>query len=459
MYITRDIEKQLLQWKEHGSCALEVEGCRQIGKTTTISKFAKENFKNVIYINLDEESGKRFVSLIRKVREKSALEDFYKSLIMEYAAVARCCFEDSDSTIVIIDEIQESREIYEMIRPFNRNFRFRLLVTGSYLGKDKNFFQPAGDTEKITMYPISFLEFISLFNARSFLEKQDLLHWNNTRDDWYSNAYSVYASLGGYPEVIKSYFEQIVTQSVYDIREILKVKRKILRLVSDELKVHLTSIDDKIMSANFFQYIVSYMLTEKTGKSFIKEFSEYISKNADSFALKSKDVKRCLSWFIECGIIDACDKYDFVTKIQSSIERVYFRDIGILYDILQSSYAHDSDKVGIIAENFVFKTLNENFDGVPQFGVYNTGEIDFVFRKNDIVYGIEVKSGKNIGKTAAKLLNDHKVDKIINFKGNTGGGVADDIITLPIWAAAICQYDFVKTKKNEMQQLKKIDLF
>ena len=44
-------------------------------------------------------------------------------------------FSDTEDTVIIIDEIQESAEIYNRIREFTRQFRCRFIVTGSYLGR------------------------------------------------------------------------------------------------------------------------------------------------------------------------------------------------------------------------------------------------------------------------------------------------------------------------------------
>ena len=50
----RKIEEELKIWKENLSIkkkAFILKGLRQIGKTTSILKFANENYENVIYIN------------------------------------------------------------------------------------------------------------------------------------------------------------------------------------------------------------------------------------------------------------------------------------------------------------------------------------------------------------------------------------------------------------------------
>lgn len=70
MYIKRQVYDKLIQWKNDGSrTTLEVNGARQVGKTYIIDKFANENFKHVIYINLFELSGEQFVACYRKAMD------------------------------------------------------------------------------------------------------------------------------------------------------------------------------------------------------------------------------------------------------------------------------------------------------------------------------------------------------------------------------------------------------
>ena len=55
MYLKRFVYDRLLDWKNKGGhSTLEVGGARQVGKTYLIQKFADENYKSKIYINLFE---------------------------------------------------------------------------------------------------------------------------------------------------------------------------------------------------------------------------------------------------------------------------------------------------------------------------------------------------------------------------------------------------------------------
>ena len=56
MDIERDVYKDFLDWKDNSDLVLLVEGARQVGKTYLSTKFANENFKNVIYINIADDT-------------------------------------------------------------------------------------------------------------------------------------------------------------------------------------------------------------------------------------------------------------------------------------------------------------------------------------------------------------------------------------------------------------------
>ena len=137
MDIKRHVYQTLLKWKnDNCHTTLEVNGARQVGKTYIINKFADENFSHKVYINLFELSGEQFISCYQKAcnwrpgegpRPQAPLHDAFR-LFDEN-------FSDTEDTVIIIDEIQESAEIYNRIREFTRQFRCRFIVTGSYLGR------------------------------------------------------------------------------------------------------------------------------------------------------------------------------------------------------------------------------------------------------------------------------------------------------------------------------------
>ena len=69
MYLKRKVYDRLGEWKDNSNLTLEVTGARQVGKTYIIRKFAEENFNNVLYINMLEDSGTEFLECLSDARK------------------------------------------------------------------------------------------------------------------------------------------------------------------------------------------------------------------------------------------------------------------------------------------------------------------------------------------------------------------------------------------------------
>ena len=70
--------------------------------------------------------------------------------------------------MLILDEIQESKAVYERIRVFRNILNCDVIVTGSYLGGLKNAFQPLGDIYKLQLYPLSYQEYLYYYDGYSY---------------------------------------------------------------------------------------------------------------------------------------------------------------------------------------------------------------------------------------------------------------------------------------------------
>ena len=93
-----------------------------------------------------------------------------------------------------------------------------------------------------------------------------------------------------------------------------------------------------------------------------------------------------------------------------------------------------SESEGVLNETFVYQCLLDKIPTLPMFTVYGD------------VYGIEVKAGKNSGKTLTKLLSNGKINFAIYLKGLTEGGIANKIYTIPIYLFP--RFNFSDIKKS-----------
>lgn len=141
MYLVCDIYGKLMDWKKDGFSVLELDGVRQYGNVCMVYKFAEENFSTVISINLLEKSGRQFLECYKGAAGMGFASGFPKSENPLYDALRMYHpdFTDEEDTVVIIDEIQESEDLYHQIYASFQCFRCRFIVTGSSGGEYQRY--------------------------------------------------------------------------------------------------------------------------------------------------------------------------------------------------------------------------------------------------------------------------------------------------------------------------------
>ena len=435
MELRRNIYKRLLAWKkENTGRVLELQGARQVGKTYILKKFGKENFSKMVYINMAETTGKNFLRCISIAMEWEPGKPMEETPIRKALELYDETFKDNKDTVVIIDEIQESAEIYNQIRTLAREFQAYVIVTGSYLGRtmEPDFFLPAGDMDHMVMESMTFDEFLDVFDERELYEKIDL--YGKGRAEDYKKLmeyYEIYQKIGGYPAVVACYAEY------RDLNKCMGLIGDLINVFADESKRYFEDIIDINMFQKLFNAIALLMMQEKQG---VRDLTAELSKIAyqeESGRTTKKMINHAISWLQESHIIGYASKaVDCDYKQIKDNSRYYFLDLGIAYYFLSRTGAPYDVIKGLLAENFVYLVLRrriENTHGiaglVPWFASYEKikGELDFYVRslvdyKN---YGIEVKSTDASAKTARKLLEDGKLDYLYLLKGETMGGIAD----------------------------------
>lgn len=454
--LKRDIYKELLKWKEAGSGkVLEVRGARQTGKTYIIDKFAKENYKTYIYINMVQTSGEEFMECLDRVtawepgkpRNDKPLHDAFQLFDGR--------FEDCDNTIVVIDEIQESARVYSLIRQFAREFTSNFVVTGSYLGKtlSRDYFKPMGDLDILTLYSLSFEEFLDAFGKRDLYNEMDLYGGSDHGDyEDLKKYYDIYSQIGGYPSVVKMYLE---SQDILTCRGEL---HKVIQIFIEESQSYFEDILEVNLFDQILPAIANTMIKEKKGSDdLITELSKIVYKQ-ESSRITKKSINQTIAWLFRSNIVDFCGKAIECNPVNVSMNsRFYFLDIGVCKYFLDMAGADLPTLRGIISENFVYIELLKRIRGfkmagtAPMFGTYKEGEIDFFInsRENYKNYGVEVKAGKSKANTAQQLLKDEKVEAVYFLKGDTYGGVAYRKITVPIYLVGRVRFDY--ERENEMK--------
>ena len=152
-----------------------------------------------------------------------------------------------------------------------------------------------------------------------------------------------------------------------------------------------------------------------------------------------------LGWLAKSHILNGCTVLDTMDKIgPTGNYKYFFNDMGFLsYMYMGFMDIPESDIKGILAENFVYLFIRDNFTNLNEqsfidmlsFYTFNSdkNEIDFLVRKNNKQIGIEVKYKKGVIKSADEFLSQGKIDWVVKIM-KTFGGVGSKKTVIPIFA-------------------------
>ena len=449
--LERTAYKKLLEWKKNaGRSTLEVSGARQVGKTYLVNKFADKEYKQKIYINLLELSGELFLNQYEKLWSEMTQGKRFENPVYELIRRYEPSFTDSPDTVVIIDEIQESAEIYNRVREFTRQLSSDFIITGSYLGRvlNKEFKYSAGDLDSIEIQTLSFEEFLRAMGKWELYDQLDI--YGGSGETVYKKLeelYQIYCTIGGYPAVVLSYLEQ------KNIEQCQAVLEKIVHLFANESRRYFEDILEYDTYENIFTSVARILVKEKKGldaDSFSEELQSIVIKEYSS-NLSKAEVNRAIDWLHSAGIIGfagkltGCDILSYKAK-----SRAFFMDLGLTTYFLTQTGCASGDIQEVVNENFVFLDLRRRISFPREialetlaFATWGNYEIDFYVKsiKGQHTYAIEVKSGKNSSRTMDEVLEKKKADYILYTKGKTHGGVKDHIYTIPIYGLAKFRFE------------------
>lgn len=440
--LERDVQRKLEKWLAHWSgYVLYVTGARQTGKTTEILKFAYKHYEQIIYVNLADQ--KQLEELERSVENTS----LYFGLIDYCRKSGNSEFDNSQRTILIIDEIQESSKIYNSIRALQRELKCHIAVTGSYLGKILNarYFKPAGNMYEIEMLPLSFREFSRAYDLEGLLMKIDL--FGKSADEEYgalTRIYRIYRKIGGYPAVVSTYRK---TSDMDSCREVIK---SIIERFTEESVSYFRDTKCAVVFENVYKAAFISMTKEKRGTSArdIRDITEFIREDTNEHVSR-KEVNDAISWLKFSGILGSCDWYNQgkATDLLSE-RRFYFMDCGIANYLAVLTPIQNRAVEGIIAENFVYSELyrlyreNKLKGDKPCCSVYGNYELDFMLvDKDDKRYGIEVKSNNSDKHKSLDLYLEKELIHEAYVAEITRGGTGKKIRRIPIYTVG-CRFPY-----------------
>lgn len=398
MELKRNILEAMIAWKtKRKRKPLLLQGARQVGKSWLLKKLGEVAFDNCVIVNID--------------REPTVADIFVKTKdphrIVEQIALIKGQPILPEKTLLVLDEIQDSDDVLNALKYFKEDApEYAVACAGSLLGvalRKKGHSFPVGQVDFMTLYPLTFAEFLEATDARLAgivriwkIEEQlpeELL-------EELENKLKVYMLVGGMPEAVTDWVE------TGDINEVDETLKSILRAYPLDFSKYATA--SEIIRINQVWNSMQKQLA-KDNKRF--KYSE-VQKGA-----RAREYETAVDWLCKAGLVHkVCNTETVRLPLKAykdeSAFKLYMNDVGLLRRMfnLESTTMMNENRLftefkGILTENYTLMSiLCQGFE--PLYWTSgNQAEVEFVIENNSRIIPIEVKSKKSI---QAKSLSEYR---------------------------------------------------
>ena len=432
--LKRRIEKQLEEWKNTpNKKPLIIKGCRQCGKTFSVLDFAKNNYKNVVYLNFFENPD--YASVFSGSLEVDHI------IMMLSAMLGEAAVFEPGRTVLVLDEIQDCPEARTALKFFRTDGRFDVIGTGSLLGvqgygKEPKSIHVCSETV-IDMYPLDFEEFLWANGIREDvigLLKQSLEDETPVPEALHNRMRQLllqYTVVGGMPDAVQTFVD------TKRMDEVLQIQKDIVRAYEDDM-VKYSDRKDKSRIRECFQSIPKQLSKEN------KKF-QYSLVRKGSTASKYEG---SLQWIEDAGIIARCYNLS-ITELpldgnaETDTFKVYMSDCGLFVSMLEAGTQFDILQgnllgyKGAIFENLIADIFSKMGRRLYYFHKDSGLEVDFVIRYKGECTLVEVKANSGNVKSTKTILNHPEKYHVFHAVklGDYNVGRSQQILTLPLYMA------------------------
>ena len=443
----RLLTEELKKWKESAvRKPLLLLGARQVGKTWLMRNFADSCYKNSVYIRFDRNLR------MREIFETSNYE--MSSLLLQLQMAAESKIEPGE-TLIILDEIQDCPAALTALKYFCEDLpEYHVIAAGSLLGVYDHFGTgfPVGKVKTLTLYPMSFREFLLAMNRKMDTDALEKQHWDIIKpfSDRYAQLLKLYYFIGGMPEAVSTY---IRTQDFNEVRE---VQKSILADYEKDFSKHIP----KPLASKLF------MIWNSIPEQLAKENKRFVYGDVKK-GLRSRDLEDALDWLKRAGLIEQVNRINSpslpISAYKDGAFKLYFVDVGLLSAkvdlsarVLLEKTAVFSEFKGALTEQYVQQQLRAECRIAPLYWRSDSfqAEIDFVFQSDMNVVPVEVKAETNTkAKSLLSYCRKYAPEVVIRCSMNdynrqllpTGEDKQTILLDIPLYAAflikSLCQLE------------------
>ena len=425
----RNIINELIKWKESPDRKpLILLGARQVGKTYILKHFGNTCYKNVAYINCDNNA---------RVKDLFAEDYDTARIILNISAITKETIVPGE-TLIILDEIQELRRGLSSLKYFCENApEYHICVAGSLLGiamrHGESF--PVGKVDMLKMFPMTFDEFL---RAKEYDTMADLLikrDWRNIQGlhTTLIQLLREYFFVGGMPDAVSKF----ITSN--DANAVRKIQKNILTAYSQDMSKHTTALEMNRIS-QVWNSLPSQL--SKENKKFIYSVVREGSR--------AKDFELAIQWLIDAGLVHRVarvSKPAMPLKIYEDFTafKLYLLDVGLLGALSNTPAANllmpnnMEEGKGMFTENYVCTQLAASIDQSLFYYSRDTSklEIDFIIQQGTHTVPIEVKAEENLqSKSLKTVLQDNTEMHGVRFS-MSGYREQERMTNVPLYGAGV----------------------
>lgn len=417
---------------------LIVWGARQVGKTYLVKELFAERYYKGSYIYIDckiEDEIRGFCS-----------ETANAEKIIEYISLLKGK-QITENTLIIFDEVQECPNIISSLKYFCQDFRsIPVIATGSMVriklqretrkrgsSESEKFLFPVGKINQLTVYPMTFDEFLLNSNRVLYNAVKDAYDAKQPLDSHIhelalEQVYK-YLLIGGMPEAVEAYID---SESLYEAREILTV---LYDNYLADMELYQASREAVLRSRTLFENI--YRELNKESKNFSPGLIEEKSK--------TRDYATSIQWLTMAHIVNQSFQLkEHITlplmPDNDSSFRLFLGDIGMFSQqsgINAASFIsseRENTLSGIFFENFVANELIAKEHKLFYWRGKASAELEFIIESDNRLYPIDVKKGRGTLNSLEKFANHNKFELAIKVSKNNYGYTAEKkLLTVPFY--------------------------
>lgn len=341
---------------------LVVYGPRQIGKTFTVLEFGKNEYKNVVYFNAD--NNKRLLDIFKQ-------EKLPDKIIVNLSILSGETILPND-TLIVFDNLN-SIDIVKGIKLFGGGNNPYHIIAITSRRENLNEFKGV-ELQFKSMYEMDFEEFLWARGEKqladiireSFIKRRTCTFHQVALDLFYD-----YLRIGGLPEIVKAYLDG------YSDSQIKALKQKTLDAYIKEIALSSNLIDIprgiEVLSSVSFQL-------RKENKKF-----QY---GLIGYGRRAKEYESSINYLVNNQIVARSYKIRNIKSPLSSCReeesfKLYMLDDGLLYSMLnvtKKEFETDENIRETLYENHIAKTLVESGYSLYYYQSQGKAEVNFVIQ-------------------------------------------------------------------------------